>query len=282
MSVIAKILVVLNLILAVVFLGTSSTYLGQKESWKIQYVNLDTKLNEEIKNLKASLASADTNLKEQRTLAEGAQKENAELKKGLDERQTAHAELVTAHAKLLAQYEQMVQNANGQKDTIAALKTAEEKALADREAAITEKQQAMDEKNKAVTEQQRLQAEVDAGTEMQATLQKQLVETTDELNSTKLIVKAYEDKVGVLAGITSVPTIKAMVSGVDNNLNIVMLSVGRDEKVRVGFEFTIYRGTEYVGKVVINRVERDYCSGESKKEIQKSPIQVGDQATTRF
>ena len=55
-----------------------------------------------------------------------------------------------------------------------------------------------------------------------------------------------------------------------------------DDKVQVGFEFTIYRGMEYVGKVVINRVERDYCSGESKKEIQKSPIQVGDQATTRF
>jgi len=72
------------------------------------------------------------------------------------------------------------------------------------------------------------------------------------------------------------------VSAVDNKMNIVILSVGRDDKVKEGYKFTIYRGDDYVGQVIIDKVEKDYCSGYSMKAVEKQPIQVGDRATTRF
>jgi hypothetical protein len=69
---------------------------------------------------------------------------------------------------------------------------------------------------------------------------------------------------------------------VDTDLNIVLLSVGSADGVKVGYEFTVYRGSEYVAKVVVEKVGSDWCSGYSKKGLEKTPIRVGDQATTRF
>jgi hypothetical protein len=82
--------------------------------------------------------------------------------------------------------------------------------------------------------------------------------------------------------ILSVPRISAEVTSVNPEANIVMLSAGRDDGARVGFEFTVHRGSEYVGKVIVKRVEADRCSGESKRPLERMPILVGDKATTRF
>jgi hypothetical protein len=65
-------------------------------------------------------------------------------------------------------------------------------------------------------------------------------------------------------------------------MNIVVLSIGRDDAVKPGYEFTVFRGSEYVARVVIDKVEKDFCSGYSKKEVEKMPISVGDDATTKF
>ena len=78
------------------------------------------------------------------------------------------------------------------------------------------------------------------------------------------------------------PVLLGKVAAVDNDMNIVVLSIGRDDQVKPGYEFTIYRGTDYKAKVVINKVEKDYCSGYSRKELEAAPIEVGDEATTRF
>jgi len=50
----------------------------------------------------------------------------------------------------------------------------------------------------------------------------------------------------------------------------------------VGYEFTVYRGDKYVGKVIVDDVQKDHCSGYSKKELQSGNIAVGDDARTRW
>jgi len=78
------------------------------------------------------------------------------------------------------------------------------------------------------------------------------------------------------------PPIAATVNAVDLEANIIILSAGKDDGVRPGCEFTIYRGDKYVGKVIVDDVEKDHCSGYSKKEMQAAPIEKGDQARTRW
>jgi predicted nuclease with TOPRIM domain len=282
MSVIAKILVVINLVLAVVFLGASSTYLGQKESWKLQKEKVETELNREITELKTNLQNTQAQYAEQQQYTSTAQREAAERKALLDSKEQEYTRLDVAHNTLLGQVERLSQTARDLQATIDQLNNDKTTALKDRETALTEKQAAVDAENSAIAEQRRVEAELANAQDLAANLEKQIVALTEELDKTKLVVAAYEKEIGPLGPIVGVPKLNAMVSGVDNSLNIIMLSIGRDDGVKIGFEFTIYRGNEYVGKVVINRVERDYCSGESKKPLEKAPIQVGDQATTRF
>jgi len=78
------------------------------------------------------------------------------------------------------------------------------------------------------------------------------------------------------------PPITATVTAVDVEGNIIVLSAGKDDGVRPGCEFTIYRGDKYVAKVIVDDVQKDHCSGYSKKELQAETIVKGDQARTRW
>ena len=70
MSVVAKILVVLNLVLAIVFLGMASTFLGQQESWKVRHDTQVKEMGDEIAKWKQNYNQSDANYREQ--LAETA------------------------------------------------------------------------------------------------------------------------------------------------------------------------------------------------------------------
>ena len=61
MSVVAKILVVLNLVLAIVFLGMASTFLGQQESWKVRHDAKVKEMGDEIAKWKQNYDSVNTN-----------------------------------------------------------------------------------------------------------------------------------------------------------------------------------------------------------------------------
>jgi hypothetical protein len=136
--------------------------------------------------------------------------------------------------------------------------------------------------NTAVTEQHRLQAQIDEKDKQIGELEKRINGMADEIEQKDLLIAAYRDKFGEVPDWIKMPPITAKVTTVSPDYNIVMLSVGSDDHVKVGFEFTIFRGDEYVGKVVVNKVEKDYCAGYSKKEVEKAAIQPGDDAKTRF
>jgi delta 1-pyrroline-5-carboxylate dehydrogenase len=282
MSVIAKILVVLNLVLAVVFLGASATYLGQKEGWKLRYEKMEGEKNQTIQALEANLRQATDNYQTQQQMTSSEQTKNTELRTRIEAKEEEYGKLREQHNTLLGQYERLSQVEKDQLDQIKQLMSDKDGLITARDQALQEKAAAVKEANDAVTEQRRLETEGLNAKDMIAALETQLLAANEDLDKTKLVVKAYEDKIGPLAGVIAPPKINAVVAGVDTNLNIVMLSVGRDDGVKEGFEFTIYRGSEYIGQIVIDRVERDYCSGASKKNIEKSAIQVGDQATTRY
>ena len=91
-----------------------------------------------------------------------------------------------------------------------------------------------------------------------------------------------EVQIGILTERINVPALAAKVSGVNAEHNIVILSIGMDDGVKPGYEFTVYRGDKYVGKVIVDDVQKDHCSGYSKKELQSGDIAVGDDARTRW
>ena len=282
MSVVAKILVVLNLVLAIVFLGAAATFLGAQESWKVKHEEDTARLQRDLDTEIENKNLADKRYNDARVGAAEAAGKRDTAQESTRRAEAESLKIVGEHNKLLGEYERLAQ---AQKDLVAINEkhATDIKALtAQKDQAISEKGAAVKAMNDAIAEQRRLKALGDDKDDTVAALEKKIVDLGEMLEGLNLKLAAYKDRVGDLPDMVGQKAMKAKVTSVSGQYNIVMLSVGRDDGVTPGYEFTIYRGDTYVGKVVIDRVEKDYCSGQSKKELEKSPIQAGDDATTRF
>jgi hypothetical protein len=83
---------------------------------------------------------------------------------------------------------------------------------------------------------------------MLALLQKNHPQIYNELVDQKASTKFLQ---GVVAAVRE---------GTDGKQDIVMLTIGKDEKVEEGIEFIIYRGADYIAKVRADRVMNDMVS----------------------
>jgi hypothetical protein len=112
-----------------------------------------------------------------------------------------------------------------------------------------------------------------------ARLRSRLDATTGQLENTRTeleIVRKELDGKNAL--------IDARVAAVKSNVTpeLVLLSVGSDDKVEKGFRFSIYRGTAFIGKVVVEKVLRDSCGCRVLFTIEGAHILAGDSAATRL
>jgi predicted nuclease with TOPRIM domain len=282
MSVVAKILVVLNLFLAIGFLGASATFLGVQENYKVQLAETSAKMQGEIDDLTTQKQKLGKDLSDQRALSAEKQANNEGLTAQAEAQEQEFGRLREVHNQLLGQYERMAQTGKDLQSTIDSLNADKNRLINEKDSALGEKRDAVDAKNNAITEQKRLENEILGLQDQVGELEVRLVATALQLEKTDLVVALYKDAYGELGPGVGQKAVKAVVSGVNNDLNIVLLSVGRDDNVQPGYTFTIYRNNEYVATVVVDKVDKDHCSGYSKKEVERLPISVGDKGTTRF
>ena len=282
MSVVAKILVVLNLFLAIGFLGASATFLGVQENYKVQLAETSTKMQGEIDDLTAQKKKLGTDLSDQRAKTAEFRASNEGLTSQTEAQEQEFARLREVHNGLLGNYERLSQTASDLQSTIDTLNADKTRLIGEKDSALGEKRSAVDDKNNAVTEQKRLENEVLSRDDTILELEKRAYDMAERIARTDLVVALYKEKFGEIGETIGVEKIDSVVAGVNNDLNIVLLSVGSDDNVKVGYEFAIYRGNEYVATVVVDKVEKDHCSGYSKKEVERLPISVGDKGTTRF
>ena len=281
MSVVAKILIVLNLLLAVVFLGSAATFLGAQETWKKKHNDLKTETDASIAGLTADKASLQQKLRSTESDLSTAQTSLADIESKWEAAQDNHAEVIKRRDQLAVEMTKLTAIKDDLVKQIAALTKRKDELVDEKETALGEKRTAIEAENVAVTEQRRLHDNLNDANDMIGELEKQIVARDGQIESLDMQLRVYKEKYGELIGFAA-PPLKGRVSAVNGELNIVVLSIGRDDKVEAGYEFTIYRGSEYVGKVVIDKVDKDFCSGYSRKEVEKAPIEVGDNATTRF
>jgi DNA repair exonuclease SbcCD ATPase subunit len=282
MSVVAKILIVLNLVLAVAFLSGAASFHGQKEAWKKTYEDLDAATSTEIADLKETVQAKEGDFRQQQQKAndyknerdtaiakvEQADAANVQLKENFNRLQADLGRLSETYKQALAQIDQL----RNDKNTL----------INEKDVALTEKRDAIGKMNDAQVEQKRLESELMDLTDKAAGLEKQIVAMAKEIESAGVMLQAYKDKFGTITEWINVPALTAKVTGVNAEHNIVILSIGMDDGVKAGYEFTLYRGDKYVGKVIVDDVQKDHCSGYSKKELQAGDIAVGDDARTRW
>lgn len=282
MSLFAKIMVLVNLILAVMFLSAAGTFLGATNDYKtkLEQAVADAARDKQALTAQKDQAQSDADSANER-LGE-VERENAGLSSALNTLQTSNAQLndtvqslqenlstlTTAQADLQGQNESQANDISRLQGEVAAAK-------ADASAARDEQETL---RGELATTQQAL-ADAEDQLASQEAANTALSERLDSANTT---VALYRNQFGALGDVVAMKPVDGVVQAVDAEMDIVVVSVGSKDGVKVGYEFTVYRGDDYVSKIVIDKVYDNYAAGSTKPNMGKKAIQAGDKVSTQL
>jgi len=279
MNAFAKVLVVFVLLLSSAFAISQMMLYSKREKWREKYEETDTQLqakktqatelqekfettSRQLEQIKADrdtkLSERDTRIKELRGDIEDMKTQNENL-------QT----LITKTGNTIENQEKEIQQKN---QAIATLQQENEKS----KGLLT---QSKDTIKKLQDEAVAKEKQIDALDAKVAELTKGLKDA--QTNAEHLRGQLAElERRGIHLPTKEVPLINAKVARVDNAIGTVVLNKGSKQDVKVGYPFTIYRGTEFVAKVYVMEVQEDLSVARVDKDLEFSPMQVGDSATT--
>jgi uncharacterized phage infection (PIP) family protein YhgE len=223
--------------------------------------NLDETMssNRGLKNDNATLTNENEQLK-------------ADIKSATSEKQQLSNDLstLTSDVSALQQKFQQLQDRN---DSLQQAKDAADQARADAEDA-----KAAAESDRARLEGQLANLSGQIG-ELQGMVESQ-GQTVERLESEKAALVAAGVEVERIIG-NAVPALNANVSAIGPNF--VVLNVGDQAGVKVGYPFDVYRGADYIGRVVVYEVQPDTCVARVQIKNQRGlDFRQGDSATTRL
>lgn len=282
MSLFAKIMVVVNFILAVVFLAASGTLLGAAEDYKAKYEGATKEwkadkdsLNAQIDAERAkntSMAKNMGDLQAQKAAAEAVQHNleasNQQLNSANNQMRADLDKLTSAQTDLnskLADLNKQVDTTRGE------LATSE----AERKAAI--------DKNRAQADEiARLSQDKETAEKSLAAANAKAKTDADQIENLNTTLGMYKKEKGPLSSGVVMNDVHGVVQAADNKYDIYILSVGSKDGVKEGYEFTVYRDSQYVTTIVIDKVFPNYASGMSKPGTKKMDVKAGDEAATRL
>jgi hypothetical protein len=77
------------------------------------------------------------------------------------------------------------------------------------------------------------------------------------------------------------PKVEGVVLEVSDK-DLVEISIGADDGLKVGHSLDVYRGNTYLGRITIRKTNPDRAVGQMMKELQRGQIKRGDRVTTKF
>ena len=287
MSALAKVFVVFVFLLSILFFGTSATLYLTREDWATNYDTYKAAVEVKV----GELEKRNNNLKGERDDLQDALRLVSE-----DELDKAGTIQVLRNeikgkdaqiANISAERNESI-NAKTASDNLNASLTDQNKTL------TTQLSEAHDKRDSAIgsekvanAEKFRMKRDLDATTQELHEARVEFNSLSEKFDSLELAYGAVEKKLGkdgveaILSGLVS-PPIDALVEEVDSNLRLVVLSVGRQDEVKEGVEFTIYREDKFVGKVRVNKVYENLAGARVLFTAEGSDIRQGDRATTRI
>lgn len=275
MSGTAKAFVVINLVFALLVAGATASYLAQRNLERQQLKDLQAKyqadttqlqgqvsqLQQESENLQAQVdqlsdakARLETRLSSTEKDLDLERKNRLELDARLTALDNHYSELKRDYSRLATRNEVLA------KELAQAKNTAEE-AVAAREDAIDKMREA--------------QMAAEAATA-------RLRETAKALKGVRDDLARYRATYPEPGGKFTPADIYGKVQRVDRKFGMVVISVGEDDGVKPGMEFTVYRGDDgYVGKVVVTEVDRELSVARVDKLVSDE-VKVGDNVSAAF
>ena len=279
MSTVAKILVVLNLGLAVLFLGSASNFLGQQDNYRNklsdeQDAHTNTRnekaaMEEEKDTTIRNLGQDLTKAREERSTAQTeSQRITAEVTHLREAYNEASANLTVATRAV----DQLTNSLNAARDMNTALQQDNNQLRAN----LLSAQQDRDAKVAMVNS---LQLQLENETKARAAAMVQMSKKDEMIKRLSFENKYYKDRFpGHVASVQ--PAHTGRVLAVDNDANVFVISLGEEDGVKSGFQYVVSRGSEYIATIQINDVQAKKSAGYAVKGLSKGPINRNDKVTS--
>jgi hypothetical protein len=280
MSLFAKIMVVLNFILAVVFLASAGTFLGAMDNWKQQHANLKSSTDTTIKEKDGTISSLDGQLAQMRQAKEAAEKSKALAEQAQASLQESNETLNRNNAELRGSLKQLSDTHQSVVDANNRLQSEKAELSNKLETAQGDKRDALDQVDTANQRIAQLEGELRDATANLAAQEKANVSQAEKIDALTTSLRLYEKTFGALPEAIQMVPVNGKVQSVDNAMDIFVISVGAKDKVAVGYEFTVSRGNDYVSTIVVDTVYPNHAACRTKQGMKKSDVQPGDNVAT--
>jgi predicted RNase H-like nuclease (RuvC/YqgF family) len=278
MSSMAKIFVVVNLVFVVLVLGGVSALLGAQDDYK-------TKLEEQSRDFAAfrENSSKTVQAKEAEVNAQTLKASQSESRAKEAEALRDTAQSSARDAATLAQKLGAAAEANASE--LANLR----KILEEKNAEVDAMRKRSDEANKnyldndkklqdEIANRVRAEGQISQQNDQIASLSAEKGDLEKKMRDLEFWIGVYREKFGPIEGGKGAP---GVVLAVKNNL--VSISVGSQDGVKMGDEYHLRRGGAYVGRIIIKSVMKNSAVGEFDESFTGSgaPPQVNDSAYTK-
>jgi len=283
MSILAKIFVIINLVLAFVFVSVTAALYHHRVSWReqfeklqSQYTNLRDVDRMQFDYYKNVIKSQQDQINREVRQQERLLQFNAELKHKVRDARTQLAIESQEMALLLREHARIVAILATKDRTIEGLRS-ENKLLTEK---VNEMIRKKDTAEKQVVRLSRIRLYYEKAL---ADLRQELARVRRELDTKCLIIERLVIMgipVERLVSMTPPAKVDTTVKAYDPETQLVVLGAGSEDKVAVGDGFIVYRGNRFIARVLVERVWPNYCGGRVQFMASDAAIQNGDRATT--
>jgi flagellar biosynthesis GTPase FlhF len=278
MSTLSKLFVVMILVLALVLLGVNATLFAMRADFKHKWV-------EESRHHYQTQMIKSAELAESTSRIQLLTDFNNTLKAEKDQMQTeinsVKARLDDREKELQVKQTEIDKLAAGV-GTLARVNETQQQSVATWEAeAKAQRERANAANSRMMTATQDLQyriQEVERLSKDLGSLENQYQEIARERQRYQEVLAALNAR-GIDTNLVAPrKALAGQVTAVATELDLVVISIGRDAGVNEGDEFTVYRGNTFVGKITVDRVDRAWASGRVTLKGKEEP-RIGDQAS---
>jgi hypothetical protein len=300
MSTVAKILVVVNLVLAGAFLASAASFLGNEDHWKAKYEGSVDKYTDMIEGdrvlgpdnkpvtpiqrkggLNARIAELTA---ERNNLADQVNKIRTTLAQSEEQRNLVTAQkdlLKTSNDSLGASLTSATRALDAAQSTLDSNRRMIDGLQAERQALKDALTAANEQKDAAKRMAASLEVSLGAETENRKGLEAQLADCAEKVRRLEFELETWRSKFPGADVPTGQPSHEGKVLAADNGANVFVISLGEEDGVKPGFKYIVSRGSSYVTTIEITDVEAKKSAGRSLKDMQKSPVKPGDVVLTK-
>ncbi len=284
MSILAKTFTVLILIFSVAFLSISLALYQHSIDWRDKFEKIVDRhkaavrfYEGEIGNLKSEITAKDSYIQTKEEESRTLRQHIDSVGRQLVEKDTSYNQQLQQNEKLLDDHGKVVEQLQDRQNRIALLERERDTAREEKSQAATDKEQAENQVARLLSIKNSLEKDL-------TELRKEYVVTRQSLSDKELILNQLEAQNIHVADIVAgevVKPIPAEVLAVMDDIQpaLVLLSVGGNEGVKTGYEFTIYRGNEFVARVVVEKVLPNRAGARVQFPLD-ARILPGDSANT--